>query len=147
MIRRIHMPGILLTVALTAAPGVSGAQSTAAIKPQSAPSGVTYVTGGVGDAQQQAMKDAMQAYNLRLTFARPKSGNYLADVKVRVDKQVNGQDSGHVLDVTSTGPTLFAKMPDGDYRVQADYKGQIQTKTAGIRNGEAKELVYYFPEK
>lgn len=148
MIGRIPMPGILLAVALTLPAGVAIAQSAPGIKPQTAPSGLTYLTGGVGDAQQQAMKDAMPGYSLRLTFARPGSGNYLADVKVRIDQQGKGRDDmKQVLDVVSTGPMLFAKAGDGDYQVRADYKGQVQTKTASIRNGEPRELVFYFPEK
>lgn len=148
MIGRIPMPGILLAVALAFPAGVAIAQSAPAIKPQTAPSGLTYLTGGVGDAQQQAMKEAMPGYSLRLTFARPGSGNYLADVKVRIDQQGKGRDDmKQVLDVVSTGPMLFAKVGDGDYQVRADHKGQVQTKTASIRNGAPRELVFYFPEK
>lgn len=148
MIRRIHIPGILLAIALSSSAGVSSAQSAPAVKPQTAPSGLAYLTGGIGDAQQQAMKDAMPGYSLRLTFARPGSGDYLADIKVRIDQQgkVKG-DMRQVLDVVSTGPMLFAKLGDGDYQVRADYKGQVQTKTASIQNGGPRELVFYFPEK
>ena len=42
---------------------------------------------------------------------------------------------------------LFANMDDGDYRVRAEAEGQAQTKTVSLKNGEARELVYRFPEK
>lgn len=146
MQRQISLKAILIAAALCAGPSLSNAQSAAMIKPQSAPSGVSYVTGGVGDAQQKAMKDAMQDYNLRLTFSRP-NGNYLANVKVQVDKQGKSQASDHVLDVTSTGPMLFAKVPDGDYQVKANADGEMQTKMVSIKQGEARELIFRFPEK
>ena len=148
MTRKIHLPGMLLAIALTSSAGVASAQGAPAVKPQTAPSGVTYLTGGIGDAQQQAMKDAMPDYSLRLTFARPGSGDYLADVKVMIEQQGKGKgDMRQALDAMSTGPMLFAKVGDGEYRVRADYKGQVQTKTASIKNGGPRELVFYFPEK
>lgn len=145
MQKRIPLKAIVLAAGLCAGAALSNAQSAAMIKPQSAPSGVVYVTGGVGDAQQKTMKEAMQDYNLRLTFSRP-NGNYLANVKVQVDKQGKSPGGDHVLDVTSTGPMLFARVPDGDYQVKANADGEMQTKMVSIKQGEAKELIYRFPE-
>lgn len=60
---------------------------------------------------------------------------------------IKARKVGQVLNVTSSGRMLFAKMDDGDDRVLAGYDGQVQTKTVSIKDRGARELVYYFPEK
>ncbi|MBK4736573.1 hypothetical protein [Noviherbaspirillum pedocola] len=138
---------VVCAVALTGAARLSLAQSAVPVKPQVAPNGISYVSGGAGEAQQQAMRAAMQDYILHLLFVRPKSGEYLSNVKIRVDHKGQGRNDEYMLDVSSAGPMLFVQLPDGSYRVRAEHGGQVQTKAITIRCDEPKELVYYFPEK
>jgi len=80
---------------------------------------VTYVAGGVGQGEAQAMKQAAVRYPLDLLFTAGKRGEYLADVHVAVKNQ-----AGHtVLDVVADGPMLFAQLPAGRYHVKAEYEG------------------------
>lgn len=54
------LPPALLLSAFALAPGIAAAQEGPMPAPQTTPAGIGYLTGGVGDAQQQAMKKAMQ---------------------------------------------------------------------------------------
>ena len=146
MIERKHFHAALFVAALVLAAGPVAAQSDAVPAPMTTPAGVSYLSGGVGAGQQQAMKDVMKEYNLRLTFAQ-QGGDYLAGVKVTIDQTAGKMASAPVLDATSNGPMLFAKLPAGKYRVRAAVDGQVQTRTVDVGEGRAQDLVVHFPAK
>ena len=116
------------------------AAADAGIVKQTSPSGIEYVSGGIGDARQEGMEALRKDFSLRLTFARPKSGDYVVDVKVTIENSKHEK----VLDVVSGGPMLFANLPGGKYTVTADAEGHPQTKTATISKGHPRGLVFYF---
>ncbi len=133
----------MLGAALLTSPGISSAQEPGDITPQRSPANIEYVMSSVGEDQQNAMAAIRKEYNLHLTFARHKSGEFLADVKVTVETAKKEK----VLDVVSEGPYLFAKLPVGTYKVTAEFEGKSQTKTATIRKNRSSDLVYYFAEQ
>lgn len=146
MIGRKHFQASMLIAALVLAAGPVAAQSDALPEPMTTPAGVRYLSGGVGAGQQQAMKDVMKDYNLRLTFAQ-QSGDYLASVKVTIDQAAGKTAGAPVLDVTSNGPMLFAKLPAGKYRVRAAVDDQVQVRTVDLGAGRAQDLVVHFPAR
>jgi len=101
--------------------------------------GIPYVSGGVGEDEEEAIRAVGKQYNLKLSFA-VKSGEYLADVKVKVQDK-----AGKVmLDTVSEGPCFFAKVPKGTYRVTAESAGQPIAKTATVgATGSANLNLYW----
>ncbi|KWE29977.1 hypothetical protein [Burkholderia territorii] len=75
--------------------------------------GVAYITGGIGQDEVIAFRDVAPRYNLRITFAS-KAGHYLSDVDVKLS---SGKST--LLDVHTSGPFLFARVPPGRYTVSA----------------------------
>lgn len=145
---RIKQVGASLSVAVFAlASGAVSAQAGATLASKVTPAGVAYVSGGVGNAQQQAMKEAMKDYNLRLTFARQQTGSYLASVNVTIDHIGEAKSATQVLNTVSGGPMLFVKLPAGKYDVRAEVDGQVQTRTLNIRQKQAQDVVLHFPAK
>lgn len=140
----IKLKSALLTAtfatALVASTSLSWALDDAMIK-QITPSGIEYVFGGVGDDRQKEMEDMRKYYNLRLTFARTHSGEYLRDVNVTVE---NIKTHEKLVDVVSGGPLFFAQLPDGKYKVTANFMGKQKTKTVTIRRNHPRGIVYYF---
>ena len=66
-------------------------------------------------------------FNLKLVFANT-SGAYVSDVKVTIVDA-----SGHVvLDATSEGPLLMAKLPAGGYRVDATFGGHQESRKVTV---------------
>ena len=99
---------VLVAVAL-------GATTTALAIPQSFSYHSTpLLVGGVGEEEREAMRPEAAHYNVWLVLAERDTGNYLADVKVRV---VDGSDNA-VVDTVADGPWLIAKLPPGHYRVR-----------------------------
>ena len=82
--------------------------------------GITYVSGGIGEGQAQAMMGMRKDYNLQLTFAMKGTGEYLADVKVNI-QDAKGKE---ILETVSSGPLFYAKLPQGRYKVTAEFNGK-----------------------
>jgi hypothetical protein len=113
--RQVFVIGVaLLAISALVAPSAS-ARSDEVVH---MPSGIVYVTGGVGSESTDLLKSMEKDFNLRLVLANT-SGAYLGDVKVTIF-DASGQV---VLDATSEGPLLMAKLPAGDYRVDATFGG------------------------
>jgi hypothetical protein len=110
------------------------------LPPAKAQGPVSYVSGGVGDDQADAFKQAAPSYPLELLFAQkgtPKD-EYLADVKVTIR-----DNSGEVLlDTTTDGPFLLAKLPSGNYRIDADYAGQVKHQSVDVQSGKHQRKVF-----
>jgi hypothetical protein len=101
---------------------------------------VSYVSGGVGVSDRQALDQVKSQYNLHLLFAYSKSGAYLADVRVKITT-----GGGHtVLDVVSDGPFFYARLPAGHYRVSADNAGKLQTRSVTVPAKGAVSQDFYW---
>ncbi len=101
---------------------------------------VNYITGGVGEDEAMALKQAAAKYAVELLFvqkATPRD-EFLADVKVII------RDRSHavVLDTVSKGPFLLANLPAGKYQVEADYDGVAKRQTVEIREGKHARAVF-----
>lgn len=101
---------------------------------------ISYVSGGVGTSEQEALEQVKSDYNLRLLFAVTGSGAFLAKVPVSITDQA-GQV---VLETVSDGPYLYAKLPAGTYSVSAENAGDVQTRNVTVpATGAASEGFYW----
>jgi hypothetical protein len=101
---------------------------------------VTYLSGGIGLDQSQAIKDVMRDYSLVLTFVgTTRNGNvYLSDVPVTIT-DVNGNT---VLDASSDGPYMLASLPNGRYTITASYKGKTEQRSVNISTSQHARQVF-----
>jgi len=81
-------------------------------------SGLTYISGGIGEDEVAAFRRAAPSYSLRLTFTG-KGGEFLADVDTRIYKP----DGKQIFGAISDGPFMYIKLPAGKYRVVAIVNG------------------------
>ena len=105
--------------------------------------GITYLSGGIGEGQQQAMRDLHRDYNLRLVFAVKNSGAYLADIKVKIQDARGKQ----VLETVSPGPLFYVKLPQGKYRVMAKYHEKALTQSITVKKTSPKEVGFYWDQE
>lgn len=95
--------------------------------------GVSYVSGGVGTDSIGRLSSLASDFNLKLVFAL-KSGEYVSDVRVAIADTAGKT----LLDTTSDGPWLLAKLPAGNYQIVATFAGvavkrQIAVGAAKLR--------------
>lgn len=101
---------------------------------------VSYLSGGIGQTEASAIKHVAKNYPLELEFiakAKPKD-EYLADVKV----QIKDAHDNMVLNTTSDGPFLLAKMPAGKYMVSADHDGKVEHRQIILAAKEHRRVVF-----
>ena len=97
--------------------------------------GVTYVSGGAGTEAVDRLRAMEKDFNLKLVFALS-NGEYLADVNVSVVDAANHV----VLDTSSEGPWLLAKLPPGKYQVNANYRGKAERREVAIASTTLRTL-------
>lgn len=105
-------------------------------------SGITYVTGGVGLDEREALMALGTEFSLALTFAGT-AGEYLGAVEVRILSPAGPP----VLEVTSDGPLLYVALPPGAYRVQATFGGVTLERPASVAPGRQTRLDLFWPSR
>ena len=99
---------------------------------------ITFVSGGAGTEDRDALRQVESQYNLRLLFAA-RNGDYLANVAVTLsDARGNA-----VLDTIAEGPIFYARVPAGRYRLTVSNQGQSQSRDISIGNGAVRQDFYW----
>jgi hypothetical protein len=119
--------GFLAALLLT---GTASAEQE--LKPQTQ-GGVTFVSGGIGIEERQALKKLEGDYNLRLLFAARGSREYIADVKVTI----RNTEGVTLLEAVADGPRFLARLVPGTYRVIADNEGKEISRSISIPPNQA----------
>lgn len=101
---------------------------------------VSYISGGIGADEKDAMRLLANPYNLRMVFATT-AGEHLADVNVTV----RDNKDKVVLDILSEGPCVLAAVPAGTYKVTAHSGATKMTKTASPTAKRGTALYFHFP--
>jgi len=92
---------------------------------------VEYVSGGIGQDESSAFRQARGNYPLALTFA-VEGGGGSSPYASGVDVVVENRQGQRLLNVTSDGPYLLARLAPGTYKVNAAYNGQLQTREVTV---------------
>ncbi len=137
--RRKKVAGFwLLALGLVAA---SAAAQEFALPPERSHGSVTYLTGGVGKEESDAIKRVQDRYPLSLLFVErggPNTWHYLANVRVSIQDAAGKS----LLETTAEGPFLLAKLPEGRYTVVAEVRGQLITRRVDLTQGKRAQLVF-----
>lgn len=136
-----HIQTFLATSALALGLTIGSVNAAfAQVQPQTYES-VQYITGGVGNAEQNELKSSQKNYNLLMTFSAVKDQAFLSDVAV----QIVDKDSKKVFEAANTGPYLNVKLPDGKYELTATYKGEARKHAFTLIKGKTETSVLRWP--
>ena len=101
---------------------------------------VTYIMGGIGQTEADAIKHVAKYYPLELEFllkAKPKA-EYLSNVQVRIKDAHDKM----VLNVNADGPYLLAKIPAGKYTISAERNGKVEHRQIEISATDHRRVVF-----
>jgi hypothetical protein len=126
-------------LALTLAACLSSQTALAAPPTPKQQNGVSYLTGGVGQEEQAAMRALRADNNLQLTFATQKTGAYRSDVQL----DIADAKGAALLSVANAGPMFYAKLPPGTYRISASAEGKTFKRTVKLGNAP-KEMTLHW---
>jgi len=116
--------------------GAGDAAANALPVPQQS-GGVTYITGGFGDSQAHAFKEAGAKHSVMMVFSET-GGAYLADIPVRI----KAKGEGAAVDIKAAGPYLLVDLPDGSYTVEASHQGKSQTKDFTVSGKKGQRISF-----
>jgi len=137
LVRRVTSFAAAVLAAIALLPSGAGARSEEVL---TAPSGVTYVSGGAGTEAVDRLRSMEPEFNLKMVFALS-SGEYLADVKVQVVDAANRL----VLDTSTEGPWLLVRLPAGNYQVNASYRRANEHRAVAVGPSSLKTLEFRWP--
>jgi hypothetical protein len=97
------------------------------------------VNGGIGKEEAENLRAHARSFPLELVFSRRADGadQFVADVNL-VIADVRGRTvvSGPV------GPIFLARLPDGQYTISAEYRGQTHTRRVAIAGGQHQKVAF-----
>ena len=100
----MHRPSKWQSVLLALSMLLLSYSLSAVAQPQTMGTSITFASAGVGDDDPLEIEAMRQTYNLQLLFALKGSGEFLADVTVRIYNQA----AANVLTAQATGPYFLA---------------------------------------
>jgi hypothetical protein len=123
---------------------LAGAALAGALPPVQHSGDISYLSGGIGLDESEAIKAAAPGYGLFLTFVSniDGHGNFNAPEQVTVLKA----DGSPVLDLKPDGPFMLIDLPPGSYRITAGSASTTKTQVVQIARGGHKKLVFELPE-
>jgi hypothetical protein len=103
--------------------------------------GVRYVSGGVGDEEEAAIKEIGKDFDLRITLATT-SGEYLGGGNL----EFRDPSGKKVLHAQAQGPLFFAQLPTGRYTVRAICSGaKSESRTFEVKEGRQTQVAFHLP--
>ncbi len=107
-------------------------------KPMQTDSGLSYVTGGVGDQSQAMLESNYGDYSFKLVnVSNAERAGYVADVEV----WITDDNGDNILHTSANGPWLIADLPQGSYSLKATFNGQTQNHDFTVSGDESRRLV------
>ena len=101
---------------------------------------VPAVSGGVGVNARDNMRSKAPEHNVKMVFSL-NTGNYVSDVQVKVT-DASGRT---VIDDTSNGPWLMAKLSPGNYTATAVYNGKPVTQKFSVGKSGVRTANFRWP--
>lgn len=117
---------------------VVGGQPAPELQVQRGAGGVNYVQGGAGEEARDALQRAQPAFSVRNEFSGA-GGAYVVPDKVTVNSE-----RGQVLSLEKVGPVLMLDLPPGHYTMEAQYAGEVQTKSVDVAERDLRTLNWHW---
>ena len=103
---------------------------------------VTFVSGGIGESERNAIQAVKGDYNLTMLFALKGTGEFIADINVRIADAKNNT----LVETVTEGPYLFVRLVPGKYTVSAEKNGHVMQQKAVVSDKHATSLSFYWPD-
>jgi hypothetical protein len=129
---RVYVIAIVVLAVLSTlsfdAPGVESLQGAQ----------ISYVNGGIGKEEADALHAQAPDYSIELVFVRKVDDReeFLADVHL----VITDADGRVVLDRAAQGPIFLARFPDGTYTISAEYHGDTHTRRVAVGGGRHEKI-------
>jgi len=113
----------------------------AQIPPTQHSSGISYISGGVGEEETVAILAEAKQWPLLLELSQIENGRgvwiFGANIKVMSGKKT-------VFDAQADGPYMLINLESGDYMIQASYQGVVQSRSVNIKANSSQKISIFW---
>jgi hypothetical protein len=126
-----------IAILCTVAPLVQAQEPSVAVESVGS---ITFMSGGIGKDQQNFMREAGKDFNLRFGFSERKDNEFIVGTELLIaDMQGNP-----VFALPHAGPMVNVDLPDGKYRITANYQGQNETRLITLRREAGQDIHFHW---
>lgn len=104
--------------------------------------GISYISGGVGEEESQAIVAEAKQWPLLLELSQLEGGRgvWIFGAKVKI---LNAQ-SKMIFDAQADGPYMLINLPVGEYVIEASYQGVTQKKGVSVKLNSSQKLSIFW---
>ena len=95
---------------------------------------ITYINGGIGERETDAIRNAKRDYKLHVVNTGPK-GAFIGETNTVIRDRAGNE----VLNADG-GPLFYANLPNGAYKMEVTAQGQTQSKSFTIASGKPTDV-------
>ena len=104
--------------------------------------GISYISGGVGEEESQAILAEAKQWPLLLELSQLENGRgvWIFGAKIKI-LNTNNQLA---FDAQADGPYILINLPVGQYQIEATYQGVMQRKAINIQASAPQKLAIFW---
>lgn len=102
---------------------------------------ISYISGGVGEEEAQAILAEAKQWPLLLELSQLENGRgvWIFGAKIKI---LNAQKK-LIFDAQADGPYMLINLAQGEYALEASYQGAIQKRTINITSSPQKVNIFW----
>lgn len=101
------------------------------------PTGVAYLSGGIGEEEVLAMRAQAKKFTLNLLFSEGTSGRWVTNVNVNI----YNEQGDRVFRIVGSKPMLYVNLPAGNYLILANNNGQKLRHKVSLEDNANKKVI------
>jgi hypothetical protein len=104
--------------------------------------GISYISGGVGEEESQAILMESKQWPLLLELSQLENGRgvWIFGAKIKVLNTKNQV----IFDAQADGPYMLMNLTAGQYQIEASYQGSVQKKSVLIQGSGLQKLAIFW---
>lgn len=104
--------------------------------------GISYISGGVGEEESQAILTESKQWPLLLELSQLENGRgvWIFGAKIKILNAMNQV----IFDAQADGPYILINLTAGQYQIEASYQGSIQKKSVLIQGSRLQKLAIFW---
>ena len=104
--------------------------------------GISYISGGVGEEESQAILAEAKQWPILLELSQLENGRgvWIFGAKIKI-LNTNNQLT---FDAQADGPYILINLPVGQYQIEATYQGVMQRKVINIQASAPQKLAIFW---
>ena len=104
--------------------------------------GISYISGGVGEEESQAILAEAKQWPLLLELSQLENGRgvWIFGAKIKI---LNAKNQV-VFDAQADGPYILINLPIGQYQIEASYQGVVQKRLLSLQASAPQKLAIFW---